>query len=64
MSLSTGTYDANRDHYRYLADSYWGGERYRIPSSTTIGTARLTTLVQRRDENGRMLDEWDARTIG
>lgn len=64
MSLSTGTYDANRDHYRYLADSYWGGERYRIPSSTTIGTARLTTWVQRRDENGRMLDEWDARTIG
>ena len=62
--MSTGTYDAHRDHYRYLADSYWGGERYRTPSATTIGTARLTTWVQRRDENGRYLDEWDARTIG
>ena len=62
--MSTGTYDAHRDHYRFLSDSYWGGERYRIPSATTIGTARLTTWVQRRDENGRYLDEWDARVIG
>lgn len=64
MSTSTGTYDHARDHYRYLCDSYWGGERYRTPSSTTIGTARLTSWVQRRDENGRLLDEWDARVVG
>lgn len=64
MSTSTGTYDAHRDHYRYLADSYWGGERYRTPSATTIGRAQITTWVQRRDENGRYLDEWDARVIG
>lgn len=58
--MALAYYDAQRGRYAYLWDSYWGGERYRCPSSTTIGTTRLTRYVPRRDAQGREVsDEYD-----
>lgn len=52
-------YDETRGRLAFLWDSYWGGDRIRNPSSTTIGTARLTRYEQRRDKNGKLLDEFE-----
>lgn len=39
-SLDTGAgYDSLRERYSFLADSYWGGARYRSPSRTTLSAA-------------------------
>lgn len=52
-------YDETRGRLAFLWDSYWGGDRYRNPSSTTIGTARLTKYQQRRDDKGNLIDDFD-----
>ena len=57
------TYDDIRDRWRYLADSYWGGERYACPSSTVIGTARIHQWVQSVDDAGRYTGQLNARTV-
>ncbi len=58
--MATAYYDTQRGRWSFLWDSYWGGDRYRSPSSTTIGTARLTRWQPRRDSQGReLLDEFD-----
>lgn len=38
------TYDKHRDWLTYLFDAYWGGHRWRSPSSPTLGTARIIAL--------------------
>lgn len=59
MGLAVAYYDAQRGRYAFLWDSYWGGDRYRHPSSTTIGTAQLTRWQARRDAQGRDLEEFE-----
>lgn len=38
------TYDGSRDWLSYLHDAYWGGERWRSPSSPVLGTAHVYEL--------------------
>lgn len=38
--MALTTYVNDRDRWTFLADSYWGGSRYRNPSSAKLGTAR------------------------
>jgi hypothetical protein len=38
---TVATYDRQRDQWAFLWDSFWGGDRYRNPSSTQLGLARL-----------------------
>lgn len=38
------TYDHARDWLTYVHDAYWGGQRWRTPSSPTLGTARIIAL--------------------
>lgn len=61
--LTIAFYDAQRSRYAFFWDSYWGGDRYRSPSSTTIGTARLTRWAQVRDAEGNLTDEWEERDV-
>lgn len=54
-------YDAQRGRYAFLRDSYWGGNQYRNPSSTTMGSARLTQWVQTQSE---VSTSYELRTTG
>lgn len=62
--MAVAFYDALRGRWAFLWDSYWGGDRYRNPSSTTIGSTRLTRWVPKRDANGReTIDEFEERDV-
>lgn len=61
--MAFGGYDGSRDRYRFLSDSYWGGERYKYPSAITIGDARITRYKQLRDSQGRLEDEFYEEVI-
>lgn len=41
MNTNLHLYDRDRPWHAYLADSYWGGDRYRNPSSPTLGVQRI-----------------------
>lgn len=56
--MIAATYDAERGRLAYHHDSYQGGERYRVPSSTTIGTCSLTRWVERQTDTG---SEWEEK---
>lgn len=55
MSGNPAVYDANRGRQCFLADSYWGGEHYRNPSSPTLGNAALYRYTQSTAEDGRQV---------
>ena len=46
------TYDIQRGFLAYLHDSYWGGDRWRTPSSLTIGTATLLSYTVATADDG------------
>lgn len=46
MTAALATFDAERERWAFLADSYWGGSRYRDPSAPTLGSARLSWKVR------------------
>ena len=65
MNASTTlTYDNLRDRWRFLADSFWGAERYASPSSTVIGTARLVGWRQVTDDEGRFTGQLASTVAG
>lgn len=62
-ALAIATYDAERGHLAFYADSYRGGESYRNPSSLTIGTTRTTRWVPMVDENGGETGDFEQRAV-
>ena len=48
--MSGATYETLRSQWAFLRDSYWGGERYRYPTPTTLSSARVVTRIV--DETG------------
>lgn len=61
--LQFATFDADRGRAAFYFDSYWGGDRYRNPSSPTMGRATLTRWVALRDSDGRETGDFDERVI-
>lgn len=51
--MNTKTYDLTRGWLAFLHDAYWGGDRWKMPSSTTIGTAVLYTYTINTSADGR-----------
>lgn len=58
MTDALTTYDIQRGRDAFYFDSYWGGERYRTPSSPTLGRAVLSTWAQKVGPDGMPLDEY------
>lgn len=56
------TYDAVREHWRYLRDAYMGGRYWANPSATTLGTASLRWQTGAIDESGLPIWRTGART--
>lgn len=57
------TYDAERGRLAFAFDSFWGGDKYRTPSSPTMGRSALTQWVPRRDSEGRETGSYDERVV-
>lgn len=57
--MIVATYDFERGRLAFYNDSFWGGDRYRVPSSPTMGRADLTQWRPRVDENGRETGDFD-----
>lgn len=53
------TYDRLRAQWRFEHDSYWGGERYRYPSQTTLSSAITRSAVL--DDSGAVV-RYDERS--
>lgn len=45
------TYDAVREHWRYLRDAYLGGRYWATPSATTLGSTALTWQTLDSEDN-------------
>lgn len=59
---TTETYDAIREHWRYLRDAHLGGRYWHTPSATTLGAVSLAWPSGAIDESGRPLYSQAART--
>jgi len=57
------TFDAERGRLAFAFDSFWGGDKYRTPSSPTMGRSALTQWVPRRDSEGRETGSYDERVV-
>ena len=57
------TFDHERGRQAFYFDSYWGGDRYRAPSSPTMGRSPLTTWQPRRDAEGRETQDFDEKVV-
>lgn len=53
--LTPAVYDINRGRQAFLADSFWGGEHYRTPSSPTLGNAALYRYTTSVGDDGRQV---------
>lgn len=56
------TYDATREHWRYLRDAHLGGRYWASPSATTLGSASLAWDSGAIDESGRPICQRGSRT--
>lgn len=61
--MNIATFDADRGRLAFYFDSYWGGDRYRSPSSPTMGRSPLTQWQPRRDSEGRETGDFDETVI-
>lgn len=57
-------FDTERGRLAFYFDSYWGADRYRSPSSPTMGRSSLTTWKPKRDERGQETEDFEEEPNG
>lgn len=63
-AIQFATYAPLRDRWTFYSDSYWGGEKYRHPSSPTMGSAKLSRWVPLVGPDGTETGEFTETVIG
>lgn len=58
MPLQFATYATLRDRWTFYSDSFWGAEKYRHPSSPTMGSAKLSRWAPVKDTAGNDTSEF------
>ncbi|MBL0219650.1 MAG: hypothetical protein IPQ07_38020 [Myxococcales bacterium] len=57
------TFDTERGRLAFAFDSFWGGDKYRCPSSPTMGRGALTRWIPRRDAEGKETGNFDEQVV-